>query len=103
MGGDRGGRIIAQGTPEQVALVDESFTGQYLSRILPTDRIEAARGTVKRNGTAKRAVKVGGLKVNRPAPNGNGKTATKAAAKKAKPAAAAKNGRSNAKAASRGR
>lgn len=29
-GGDRGGYIIAQGTPEQVAKVKESYTGQFL-------------------------------------------------------------------------
>lgn len=29
-GGDGGGRIIAQGTPEQVARVDESYTAKYL-------------------------------------------------------------------------
>jgi len=29
-GGERGGRIIAQGTPEAVALVNESYTGQFL-------------------------------------------------------------------------
>lgn len=29
-GGEGGGRIIAQGTPEEVALVAESYTGQYL-------------------------------------------------------------------------
>ena len=29
-GGDRGGRIVAQGTPEQVAAVEESYTGKYL-------------------------------------------------------------------------
>lgn len=33
-GGDGGGRIIAEGPPEFVATVPESFTGQYLSRIL---------------------------------------------------------------------
>ena len=33
-GGDGGGQIIAQGTPEQVALVDESYTGQFLREIL---------------------------------------------------------------------
>ena len=33
-GGDAGGRIIAQGTPEEVAQVDDSYTGQYLGRIL---------------------------------------------------------------------
>jgi excinuclease ABC subunit A len=29
-GGDRGGRIVAEGTPEQIAEVRESYTGQYL-------------------------------------------------------------------------
>jgi excinuclease ABC subunit A len=29
-GGSRGGRIVAEGTPEQVAAVPESITGQYL-------------------------------------------------------------------------
>ncbi len=29
-GGDKGGRIVTEGTPEQVALVDASYTGKYL-------------------------------------------------------------------------
>ncbi|MCQ2411745.1 MAG: excinuclease ABC subunit UvrA [Sphaerochaetaceae bacterium] len=33
-GGDGGGNIVAQGTPEQVALCKESHTGYYLSQIL---------------------------------------------------------------------
>jgi excinuclease ABC subunit A len=33
-GGSRGGEVIATGTPEQIAKVPESFTGQFLSRIL---------------------------------------------------------------------
>ncbi len=33
-GGDRGGTLVARGTPEQVAKVKESYTGQFLSRIL---------------------------------------------------------------------
>ncbi|MBI5700983.1 excinuclease ABC subunit UvrA [Candidatus Saganbacteria bacterium] len=33
-GGDDGGRIIAKGTPEQVAQVGKSYTGQYLKDIL---------------------------------------------------------------------
>ena len=33
-GGDGGGTIIATGTPEEVAQVKESYTGQYLSRVL---------------------------------------------------------------------
>ena len=34
-GGDAGGQIVAQGTPEQVAAVPASYTGQYLRRMLP--------------------------------------------------------------------
>ena len=33
-GGDQGGMVVAQGTPEQVALVEESYTGQFLRDIL---------------------------------------------------------------------
>ncbi len=33
-GGDAGGRIVAQGPPETLARCAESFTGQYLTRIL---------------------------------------------------------------------
>ncbi len=33
-GGDRGGQIVAQGTPEEVAGVRESFTGQFLKKIV---------------------------------------------------------------------
>ena len=33
-GGDGGGMIIAQGTPEEIALVEESYTGQYLKKML---------------------------------------------------------------------
>lgn len=33
-GGDRGGSIVAEGTPEKVALVEESHTGRYLREVL---------------------------------------------------------------------
>ena len=33
-GGDGGGTIVAQGTPEEVAEVPASFTGQYLKPVL---------------------------------------------------------------------
>ena len=33
-GGEGGGRIVAQGTPEEVAQVPESYTGQYLAKVL---------------------------------------------------------------------
>src|SRR5262249_29022736 len=48
-GGDQGGKIIATGTPEQVARNSQSHTGRYLARIL------AANGQGnKANGQAKR-------------------------------------------------
>lgn len=37
-GGDRGGQIIATGTPEEVARVKGSYTGKYLLPILERDR-----------------------------------------------------------------
>ena len=33
-GGDAGGTIVAEGTPEQVAANEESFTGQYLKQVI---------------------------------------------------------------------
>ncbi len=33
-GGDKGGTIVATGTPEEVGKVDKSYTGQFLKRIL---------------------------------------------------------------------
>ncbi len=37
-GGDRGGRLVACGTPEQVAANKKSYTGAYLAKILERDR-----------------------------------------------------------------
>ncbi|MBF6599700.1 MAG: excinuclease ABC subunit UvrA [Dehalococcoidia bacterium] len=56
-GGDRGGEIIAAGTPEQVALVERSVTGQYLRKVLPAGRLRAAaaNGAARRNGASRRA------------------------------------------------
>ena len=33
-GGDGGGEVVATGTPEEVSKRKESFTGQYLRRVL---------------------------------------------------------------------
>ncbi len=38
-GGDRGGTILATGTPEQISEVPESYTGKYLKPILERDRL----------------------------------------------------------------
>ncbi len=41
-GGDAGGEVIATGTPEQVAEVEESYTGAYLRELLPALAVAAA-------------------------------------------------------------
>mgnify|MGYP002715453121 FL=1 len=41
-GGDGGGRIVASGTPEDVAEVPESHTGRYLGPMLQAARRRAA-------------------------------------------------------------
>lgn len=33
-GGDKGGKVVAKGTPEEVAKVKDSYTGQYLKKVL---------------------------------------------------------------------
>jgi excinuclease ABC subunit A len=33
-GGSRGGTVVATGTPEDLAIADDSYTGQYLKKIL---------------------------------------------------------------------
>ena len=40
-GGDAGGEIVAVGTPEQVAEVPASFTGQFLRAVLPAAAVAA--------------------------------------------------------------
>jgi excinuclease ABC subunit A len=43
-GGDGGGRVIAEGTPEEVADARESFTGRFLKPLVETPRKRAASG-----------------------------------------------------------
>jgi len=50
-GGDKGGRLVAEGTPEQVAAMPASYTGQFLARILRAEAksehgLEAMTGVV---------------------------------------------------------
>ena len=33
-GGDRGGTVVATGTPEELAQIPESYTGQYVKKVL---------------------------------------------------------------------
>ena len=42
-GGFRGGLVVAQGTPEDVAKVKASYTGQFLGEILASNRKEATK------------------------------------------------------------
>ncbi|MGG5252019.1 excinuclease ABC subunit UvrA [Neobacillus sp. SM06] len=49
-GGDKGGTIIASGTPEKVAEVPESYTGKYLKPILERDR-QRMKNQVEMNET----------------------------------------------------
>lgn len=43
-GGDRGGQIVAQGTPEEVIRVEASYTGRFLRRILERDAQRSREG-----------------------------------------------------------
>ncbi|MGA2372063.1 MAG: excinuclease ABC subunit UvrA [Candidatus Korobacteraceae bacterium] len=51
-GGEEGGRIVAQGTPEQVARTRKSYTGQTLAKLLP------AASNNKGNGEAVAAAQI---------------------------------------------
>ncbi|MDR5676031.1 MAG: excinuclease ABC subunit UvrA [Armatimonadota bacterium] len=42
-GGELGGRVVAEGTPEEVAACDHSYTGQFLRRVLDPAKVEEAR------------------------------------------------------------
>ncbi len=37
-GGDRGGTVIACGTPEEVAKKKESYTGYYIKKMIERDK-----------------------------------------------------------------
>lgn len=42
-GGDRGGTVVATGTPEKIVQVEASYTGQFLRPILERDRLRMAK------------------------------------------------------------
>lgn len=54
-GGDRGGTIIASGTPEQVAEVPESYTGKYLKPILDRDRLRMKQEIIEKEKSTSNA------------------------------------------------
>lgn len=39
-GGDQGGNIVATGTPEEIAQNKQSYTGQYLKKVLKKEHYE---------------------------------------------------------------
>ena len=53
-GGFRGGLVVAEGTPEEVAKVKTSYTGQYLAEILATNRAATATKTAPRKTAQKK-------------------------------------------------
>jgi excinuclease ABC subunit A len=46
-GGDAGGKLVAEGTPEQIAAVAASHTGRFLARMLPRPAPSATRKKAK--------------------------------------------------------
>jgi excinuclease ABC subunit A len=46
-GGEAGGRLVAAGTPEEVARVAESYTGRFLSEMLPASGKVAPRAAAR--------------------------------------------------------
>ena len=39
-GGDRGGTVVAKGTPEQIAKCEKSYTGHYIQKMLDKEKEE---------------------------------------------------------------
>jgi len=94
-GGRRGGQVLAEGTPEDVAAMADSYTGQFLGPILDKGRagMPSARPSVSRaSAAARRAVGTKAATVRKPtakaATGGKAKTAKRATAPE--PAAAAR-------------
>ena len=54
-GGHGGGEIVAAGTPEEVASVKESYTGQFLSKLLKKPKLTSKPSSKPRRTTAKAA------------------------------------------------
>jgi len=55
-GGKRGGLVIAEGTPEDVAAMEHSFTGQFLAPVLERAGVRSARPSIA-VGTRRRTTK----------------------------------------------
>ena len=54
-GGEDGGKLVAQGTPEQVARVKKSYTGQALAHYFSSSNGNGARGAPGKTSQQKMA------------------------------------------------
>lgn len=61
-GGDRGGTIIASGTPEQIAACEESYTGRFLAPILARESRPVGNGKPETPAASKRKASAKGTK-----------------------------------------
>ena len=53
-GGEGGGRIIASGTPEQIAASADSWTGRFLRPLLERDTLQSGAGPAPADGAGRR-------------------------------------------------
>jgi excinuclease ABC subunit A len=75
-GGEEGGRIVAQGTPEQVARVKKSYTGQALTAYFNVStKNDSAKNGSARNGSEKNGSPRNGSARSVLAPTGTGELA----------------------------
>ncbi|MGA7293474.1 MAG: excinuclease ABC subunit UvrA [Terriglobales bacterium] len=72
-GGEEGGRIVAQGTPEQVARVKKSYTGQALAEYFNGSLKNGLAKNATQNGSTKNGSEKTGSDKNAPAKNASEK------------------------------
>ncbi len=82
-GGKRGGQVLAEGTPEQVADVSHSYTGQFLASVLRKSRAAGPSTRPSMSGTVRGGPKTAAKKVAAQQASATKATATAATAKKA--------------------
>ncbi len=86
-GGDEGGQVIAQGTPEQIAATAGSYTGAFLAPMLPVRASRGRRAAAGRNGSAKNGAPAGTDRQRSTSATGkNGRRSAKAADAETAPA-----------------
>ncbi len=67
-GGDAGGEVIAEGTPEDVAAMPHSYTGQFLDRILNGSPDGRKRRKGKRSSARRAKAQAAGRRRSRGGP-----------------------------------